>query len=143
MRKQNLLAVGLLAIDEKAYGPDHPLVGTLLFSNLADIYERKQIRRGRIPLYKRSLAILDEMRSDQDHPYVAVCVQPIWRSFTMTRTNTNEAEPFYRQALDDRVNERLGPTTSAVGPAPRHDLGQNSIVPEAGMRRPNRCTGAR
>ena len=59
----------LLAIVEKALGPDHPSTATSL-SNLALLYSNQAKYDQAEPLYRRSLAI-DEKALGPDHPSTA------------------------------------------------------------------------
>ena len=62
-------AKALLAIVEKALGPDHPSTGVAL-NNLAELY-RRQGKYGKAePLYQRSLAIAEKALGP-DHPSTA------------------------------------------------------------------------
>ena len=63
------LAQQVLAIEEKALGPDHPNVAVAL-NNLAELYTAQGRYADAEPLYKRSLAIYEKTLGP-DHPDVA------------------------------------------------------------------------
>ena len=58
-----------MAISEKALGPEHPDVATIL-NNLAGLYKAQGHYAEAEPLYKRALAI-DEGALGPDHPDLA------------------------------------------------------------------------
>src|SRR6516162_9377886 len=59
----------VLAINEKARGPDHPSVA-LALNNLAGLYKEQARYADAAPLYERALAIR-ERALGRDHPDVA------------------------------------------------------------------------
>ena len=94
-----------LAIDEKAYGADHPEVATDL-NRLASLY-KNQSRYGEAePLYKRALAIREKAYGAK-HPEVAKGLNSLAALYD-TQGNYAQAEPLYRRALAIR-EKALGP----------------------------------
>jgi len=85
-----------IAIDEKAYGPDHPEVATAL-NNLALLLKTTNRLAEAEPLYHRALAI-DEKALGPDHPNVAIRLNNLAELLRVTSRYT-EAEPLIRRAL--------------------------------------------
>jgi tetratricopeptide (TPR) repeat protein len=105
------LAERALAIDEAAYGPDHPEVGTDL-NNLAQIWQDLgQLERAR-PLAERALAIT-EAAHGPDHPTVGTRLNNlavIWQDLGQLE----QARPLAERAL--AITEAAyGPDHPAVG----------------------------
>jgi tetratricopeptide (TPR) repeat protein len=85
-----------LAIDEAAYGPEHPTVATAL-NNLAQLLKATNRLAEAEPLMRRTLAI-DEAAYGPDHPTVARDLNNL--AMLLQATNRlAEAEPLYRRAL--------------------------------------------
>ena len=85
-----------LAIDEKALGPDHPLVAMRL-ENLAALLDAKGDYAGAEPLYRRALAI-DEKALGPDHPNVAGTLNNL-AQLLRKKGDYATAEPLLRRAL--------------------------------------------
>ncbi len=85
-----------LAIDEKAYGPDHPKVAIRL-NNLALLLKATTRLAEAEPLFRRALAI-DEKASGPEHPDVARDLNNLAFLF-YDNNRLSEAEPLYRRAL--------------------------------------------
>jgi tetratricopeptide (TPR) repeat protein len=74
------LAQRVLAIDEKALGPDHPNVATAL-GNLASLYQAKGDYERAEPLYQRALAIYAKALG-AEHPAVATSLNNLALLYT-------------------------------------------------------------
>jgi len=99
-----------LAIDEKAYGLNHPEVATDL-NNLAALYKTQGRYAQAEPLYKRSLAI-KEKALGPDHPAVATSLNNLAELYR-TQGQYAQAEPLYKRAL--AIKEKtLGPNHPSV-----------------------------
>ena len=85
-----------LAIDEKAFGPDHPNVAIGL-SNLAVLLQATNRLAEAEPMFRRALAI-DEKAFGPDHPEVATDLNNLAELLRATN-RLAEAEPMYRRAL--------------------------------------------
>ncbi|CAM9244996.1 unnamed protein product, partial [Ectocarpus sp. 12 AP-2014] len=79
-----------LAIGEKVYGPDHPVVATYL-NNWAGKYEEAE------PLFERSQVIREKVLGPE-HPVVATSLNNR-ASLLETQGKYEEAEPLYRRSL--------------------------------------------
>ena len=102
-----------LAIDEKALGPDHPLVATVL-SNLGELLQAKGDYAGAEPLFLQALAI-DEKALGPDHPAVAFVLSNLGE-LLHAKGDYAGAEPLFRRAL--AIDEKaLGPDHPAVAMA--------------------------
>ena len=99
-----------LAIDEAAYGPEHPTVATGL-NNLAQLLKATNRLDEAEPLMRRALAI-DEAAYGPDHPDVARDLNNL--ALLLQATNRlGEAEPLMRRALE--IDEAAyGPEHPAV-----------------------------
>jgi tetratricopeptide (TPR) repeat protein len=86
-----------LAIDEKAYGPDHSEVATDL-NNLAELLRQTNRLQEAEPLHRRALAI-SEKALGPEHPDVAIRLNNLAELLTDTN-RLEEAEPLYRRALE-------------------------------------------
>jgi tetratricopeptide (TPR) repeat protein len=86
-----------LAIDEKAYGPDHPKVAMRL-NNLAQLLQATNRLAEAEPLMRRALAI-DEKSYGPDHPDVARDLNNLARLLQDTN-RLAEAEPLMRRHLE-------------------------------------------
>jgi tetratricopeptide (TPR) repeat protein len=85
-----------LAIDEAAYGPEHPTVATAL-NNLAQLLKATNRLAEAEPLMRRTLAI-DEAAYGPDHPTVATALNNL--AMLLKATNRlAEAEPLLRRTL--------------------------------------------
>ena len=85
-----------LAIDERAYGPDHPEVAIRL-NNLAQLLQATNRLAEAEPLMRRALAI-DERAYGPDHPDVAIRLNNLAQLLQDTN-RLDEAEPPMRRAL--------------------------------------------
>jgi tetratricopeptide (TPR) repeat protein len=85
-----------LAIDEKAYGADHPEVA-IDFNNLAGLLKATNRLAEAEPLMRRALAI-DENSYGADHPDVAIDLNNLAQLLKATN-RLAEAEPLMRRAL--------------------------------------------
>jgi tetratricopeptide (TPR) repeat protein len=85
-----------LAIDEKAYGPDHPNVATVL-NNLVVLLQATNRLGEAEPLYRRALAI-DEESYGPDHPTVATDLNNL-ATLLYAMNRQGEAEPLMKRAL--------------------------------------------
>jgi CHAT domain-containing protein len=99
------LAQRVLAINEKAVGPEHPNVATAL-NNLAELY-RAQGDYGRAaPLYQRSLAIREKVLGPE-HPDVAQSLNNLALLYE-AQGDYGRAAPLYQRSLAIR-EKVLGP----------------------------------
>ena len=96
---------GSLAIAEKALGPDHPDVATILH-NLASLYHAQGRYADAEPLYKRSLAIMEKALGP-DHPDVATSLNNLALLYH-AQGRYADAEPLYKRSLAIR-EKALGP----------------------------------
>jgi tetratricopeptide (TPR) repeat protein len=94
-----------LAIDEAAYGPDHPHVATDL-NNLAQLLKATNRLAEAEPLMRRALAI-DEAACGPEHPKVAIGLNNL-AQLLQAMNHLAEAEPLIRHALAI-VEAGLGP----------------------------------
>jgi tetratricopeptide (TPR) repeat protein len=85
-----------LAIDEAAYGPEHPTVATAL-NNLAQLLKATNRLAEAEPLMRRTLAI-DEAAYGPDHPTVATALNNLAGLLKATN-RLAEAEPLMRRTL--------------------------------------------
>jgi CHAT domain-containing protein/Tfp pilus assembly protein PilF len=100
----------VLAIHEKALGPDHPDVATSL-NNLAAVYNSQGRYADAEPLLKRSLAIREKVLGP-DHPDVATSLNNLAFLYK-SKGRYADAEPLYKRAL--AINEKaLGPDHPVV-----------------------------
>jgi CHAT domain-containing protein/Tfp pilus assembly protein PilF len=90
------IAEKVLAIYEKAYGPDHPQVATSL-NNLAWLYNALGDYAKAVPLYKRSLAIREKTYG-LDHPDVAQSLSNL-AGLYYSLADYARAESLYKRAL--------------------------------------------
>jgi tetratricopeptide (TPR) repeat protein len=91
-----LLMRRALAIEEKRFGPDHPIVATHL-GNLASLLQATNRLDEAEPLKRRALAI-DEKSSGPDHPNVAIRLGNL--AILLQATNRFvEAEPLMRRVI--------------------------------------------
>ncbi len=86
-----------LAIDEAAYGPDHPDVARDL-NNLALLLKDTNRLQDAEPLMRRALSI-DEFAYGPDHPRVAISLNNLATLLRATN-RLQEAEPLLRRALE-------------------------------------------
>jgi Tfp pilus assembly protein PilF len=86
----------LLAIYQKAFGPDHPLVGITL-TNIAMIHQLQQHYGAAEPLYRRSLRILEKTVGPDD-ANTAVAELGMAKLFCAQRRN-GEAESLLESAI--------------------------------------------
>jgi len=100
-----------LSICERALGPDHRIVGTLL-NNLAGLYREQGKDDLAEPLYQRSLAIHEEALGP-DHPDVSVSLQNL-AGLYREQGKYDLAEPLFQRSLAIR-EEALGPDHRLVG----------------------------
>jgi CHAT domain-containing protein/Tfp pilus assembly protein PilF len=99
------LAQRVLAIRDKALGPDHPDVAASL-GNLGAVYQGKGEYGQAEPLYQRALAI-SEKALGPDHLEVATCLNNL-AGLYHAKGEHGRAEPLYQRAL--AISERaLGP----------------------------------
>ena len=99
------LAQRVLAIGEKALGPDHPDVAGSL-NNLAGLYYKQGHYADAEPLFKRSLAITEKALGP-DHPDVANSLNSL-ANFYYKQERYADAEPLNKRALTIR-EKVLGP----------------------------------
>ena len=90
------LAQQVLAIREKALGPEHPDVA-LALNNLAGLYDDQGRYAEAEPLYKRALAIYEKALGP-DHPDVAQALNNL-ALLHRHQGRYAEAEPLYKRAL--------------------------------------------
>ena len=86
----------LLAINEKALGPDHPNVATSL-NDLAVLYDSLGDYARAEPLFKRSLAIYEKALGP-DHPDVATNLNNLGMLYD-SLGDYPRAEPLYKRSL--------------------------------------------
>jgi tetratricopeptide (TPR) repeat protein len=86
-----------LAIDEKAFGPEHPKVAYAL-NNLATLLKRQGSYAEARPLYERSLTICEKALGPE-HPDVALALNNL-ANLLDAQGSYAEARPLYKQALD-------------------------------------------
>ncbi|CAM9235730.1 unnamed protein product [Ectocarpus sp. 12 AP-2014] len=99
-----------LAVEEQAYGPDHPNVAIHL-NNLAELLRNQGTYMGAEPLHVRSLAIREKTLGP-DHPCVATDLNN-WAGLLATRGKYQEAEPLHVRSL--AIREKVyGPDHPAV-----------------------------
>ena len=99
------LAQRELAIYEKAFGPNHPDVATVL-NNLALLHFSQGRYADAEPLLKRSLAIYEKAHGS-DHPHVAVALNALAVLYR-NQGRYADAEPLYKRSL--AISEKaLGP----------------------------------
>ena len=91
-----------LAIDERAFGPDHPNVAIRL-NNLAQLLQATNRLAEAEPLMRRALAI-DERAFGPDHPNVAIRLNNLAQLLQDTN-RLAEAEPLMRRALRHLRNQ--------------------------------------
>ncbi|MBO0756798.1 MAG: CHAT domain-containing protein, partial [Bradyrhizobiaceae bacterium] len=101
----------VLAIDEKALGPDHPDVSRDL-GNLAALYQAQGRYAEAEPIMKRALAI-DEKALGPDHPDVGRYLNTL-AALYLNQGRYAEAEPLYMRALAI-LEKALGPDHPNVG----------------------------
>ena len=99
------IAQQVLAMWEKAFGPDHPKVASAL-SNLAGLYRSQDHYAEAEALYQRALTI-EEKASGPDHPDVAFLLKQLAGLYVDQRRYT-DAEALYQRALAIR-EKALGP----------------------------------
>jgi esterase/lipase superfamily enzyme/tetratricopeptide (TPR) repeat protein len=100
-----------LAIREKALGPNHPDVGTLL-NNLAELYRVQGRYADAEPLYKRGLAIREKALGP-NHPDVGTSLNTL-AALYLAQGRYADAEPLYKRGL--AIYEKaLGPDHPFVG----------------------------
>jgi tetratricopeptide (TPR) repeat protein len=104
------LAKQVLAIFEKALGPDHPSVAVAL-GNLAQIYVQQKQYDLAEPLYKRCAAILEKAR-DSGHPDLGFVLANLADLYARQR-RWPEAEPLYKRSLSI-LEKALGPNDPNV-----------------------------
>jgi tetratricopeptide (TPR) repeat protein len=98
-----------LTIREKALGPDHPQVATVL-KNLAMLYYVQDRYADAEPLFKRALAIREKALGP-DHRYVATVLKNLAKLY-YAQDRYADAEPLFKRAL--AIREK------ALGPDHRH-----------------------
>jgi len=107
------IAERVLAIREKALGPDHPDVATSL-NNLAELYRAQGRTAQAEPLYRRALVVYEKALGPE-HPLVATALNNL-AGLYRAQGRTAQAEPLYRRAL--AVYEKaLGPEHPDVATA--------------------------
>ena len=132
------LAQQVLAMREKALGPDHPDVAGSL-NNLAELYNEQGRYAEAEPLYKRALAIR-ERALGPDHPDVAQALNNLAGLYE-NQGRYAEAEPLYKRAL--AIRERvLGPDHPDVA-AVAERSGWDLSGYKAATRRPSHSTSGR
>jgi tetratricopeptide (TPR) repeat protein len=99
----------VLAIFEKALGPDHPSVASAL-NDLAELYKKEARYADSEPLYKRALAIREKVLGP-DHPDVAQSLNNLADLYSAQGRHA-DAEPLYKRALAS-TPERKGSTLSS------------------------------
>jgi tetratricopeptide (TPR) repeat protein len=99
------LAKQVLAIFEKALGPNHPSVAVAL-ANLAQIYVQQKQYDLAEPLYKRCTAILEKAR-DSSHPDLGFILANLADLYSR-QSRYAEAEPLYKRSLSI-LEKALGP----------------------------------
>jgi tetratricopeptide (TPR) repeat protein len=99
------LAQRVLAIEEKALGPDHPDVAASL-NSLGLLYKQQGRYADAEPLYKRSLAIREKALGP-DHPDVALSLNNL-AALYYNQGRYAEAKPLYKRSLAIR-EKALGP----------------------------------
>ena len=105
------IAKRLLAMREKALGPEHPEVGTLL-NDLGVLYRAQGLDAEAEALHKRSLGIREKALGPE-HPKVGQSLNNLARLY-QAQGRYGEAEPFYRRSLS--ITEKaLGPEHPNVG----------------------------
>ena len=105
------IAKRLLAMREKALGPEHPEVGTLL-NDLGVLYRAQGLDAEAEALHKRSLGIREKALGP-DHPNVGQSLNNLARLY-QAQGRYAEAEPFYRRSLS--ITEKaLGPNHPNMG----------------------------
>jgi tetratricopeptide (TPR) repeat protein len=119
-----------LAIDQKSYGPDHPIVARNL-SNLALLLGSTNRLAEAEPLMRDALAI-SERSYGPDHPNVAICLNNLAQLLQDTN-RLAEAETLMRRALAIDKKSR-GPDHAHVG----RDLNNLALL----LRATNRLTEA-
>jgi tetratricopeptide (TPR) repeat protein len=107
------LAQQVLAIREKAFGPDHPAVAQAL-NNLAGLYKEQGRAAEAEPLVKRSLAIYEKALGP-DHPDVAQALNNL-AGLYKEQGRYAEAEPLVKRSLAI-AEKALGPDHPAVATA--------------------------
>ena len=108
-----------LAIDEKAYGPDHPNVATRPQQSGALLQATNRLAEAE-PLMRRALAI-DEKAYGPDHPDVATALNNLAQLLQATN-RLAEAEPLMRRAL--AIDEKAyGPDHPNVATRPQQSGG--------------------
>ena len=107
------IAKRLLALREKALGPEHPDVGTSL-NSLAGLYREQGRYTEAEPLLRRGLAIR-ERALGPEHPDVATVLNSL-AALHRAQGLYAEAEPLLRRSLAIR-EKALGPEHRAVGVA--------------------------
>ena len=93
----------MLAIREKALGPDHPDVAISL-NNLAALYDTQGDYAKAEPLYERSLAVLEKALGP-DHPSVATSLENLAALYRTTNRDA-EAELMEKRAAKIRAIKR-------------------------------------
>ncbi len=98
-----------LALDEKNFGPEHPLVAIRL-NNLAWLLSRTNRLEEAEPLIRRALAINEKSFGPENH-YVAICLMNL-ASMLGENNRLAEAEPLQRRALaiDEKIYGQEAPT---------------------------------
>ncbi len=86
-----------LSIQERSFGPDHPLVANRL-NNLATVLQATNRLSESGPLFHRSLEIL-ENSFGLDHPEVARCLNNLGNFYKATN-RLADAEPLARRTLE-------------------------------------------
>jgi len=107
------LAQRALTIYEKALGPDHPAVATVL-NNLAVLYEAQGNYAAAAPLLKRALTIYEKALGP-DHPAVAISLNSLAELY-QDQGNYVAAEPLLKRALAI-LEKALGPDHPDVATA--------------------------
>jgi len=97
------LAQQLVAIYEKALGPDHPNVAMAL-NNLAGLYDDQGRYADAEPLYKRALAIVEKALGPE-HIYVAMALNNLAEVYA-EQGRYAEAEPLLKRSLAIREKTR-------------------------------------
>jgi tetratricopeptide (TPR) repeat protein/CHAT domain-containing protein len=105
------IAKRVIAIREKALGPDHPQVGSAL-NNLAALYRDQGRTSEAEPLLKRAIAIIEKALGP-DHADVGLSLNNL-AGLYYVQGRTAEAEPLFQRSLAI-IEKSLGPDHPQVG----------------------------
>jgi tetratricopeptide (TPR) repeat protein len=132
------LAQRVLAINERRFGPDHPIVANSLY-NLAMLYVNAGSYADAEPLYRRALAIYEKARGPT-HPEVADALDNLASVYNY-QGRYADAEPLYKRSLAMR-EKALGPDHTDVANS-LSNLAWLSTTPKAATPTPSRSTSCR